>query len=219
MIFHAVSMVAVFVDQVTQAPVVIQCAPSSGQDPLWARLFFAAIPSIFALGITWVAFRLNTGKEETQWKRNQQESHEQWLRDHKMAEWSELLNSLSKIKGSYFPIFKSEADVEKFLNEYVQIIDNLDAASISFLFIAQTLIESGFHEDLGHFMNTANISRKELQRELLEWAGGQNSKPIDAIEKIYLEMTDEFYTLVRETRMCAERDLRIIEPIPDIPPA
>ena len=32
MILHTVSMVAVFVDQVTQAPAAVQCQPNAGQD-------------------------------------------------------------------------------------------------------------------------------------------------------------------------------------------
>lgn len=51
MIFRAASIAAFFVDQLAQAPVVVQCAPSAGQDSLGERLLFASIPSIFALGI------------------------------------------------------------------------------------------------------------------------------------------------------------------------
>ncbi len=94
MIVHAASMVAFFKDQFAQAPVQIQRVSNIGQDPLWARLLFAAIPSVFALGIAWMAVRWNGTKENKQWERNRQAAHEQWIRDQKKAEWDQLLSSV-----------------------------------------------------------------------------------------------------------------------------
>jgi hypothetical protein len=53
MILQAVSMVAFFVDQQSQAPVVVQCA---AQSSIWLQLLVVAFPSVLALGVAWFAF-------------------------------------------------------------------------------------------------------------------------------------------------------------------
>ena len=84
---HAASMAAFFVDQLVQAPAAVQCAPVASPDPLLARLIFAAIPSIFALGIAWLVVVWNGGREQ-----------KQWIRDQKKAEWSQLLRSVAEVQ-------------------------------------------------------------------------------------------------------------------------
>jgi len=63
MILHAASIAAFFVDPAAQPQCLIKCVSDSGHDPIWARLFFEAIPSIFALGIAALVFYWNGGRE------------------------------------------------------------------------------------------------------------------------------------------------------------
>jgi hypothetical protein len=97
MALHAAVMLRFFVDQATQAPVVVQCSPNNGQDPLWARLLFAAIPSIFALGIAWMAFHWTKQKER-----------DQWIRDQRKAEWRNLLDALTSIQEALPSAFSQQ---------------------------------------------------------------------------------------------------------------
>src|ERR1035441_7770535 len=85
MILHAASIAAFFVDQLAQAPVQIQCVSNAGQDPIWVRFLFDAVPSIFALGIAALVFYWNGGRE-----------HKRWVLDQKKAEWRELLDVINE---------------------------------------------------------------------------------------------------------------------------
>jgi len=87
MIIHFASVVAVFVDSLASAPVVVQCSPNPAQDPVSVRLLLASIPSAFALGIAWMAF---------QW--NRQNESDRWARDQRKLEWRNLLDSLTSIE-------------------------------------------------------------------------------------------------------------------------
>jgi hypothetical protein len=87
MIFSFASIIAVLVDTVAQAPVVVQCSPIPAQDAVSVRLALASIPSAFALGIAWMAF---------QW--NRQNERDRWLRDQRKLEWRNLLDSLTSIE-------------------------------------------------------------------------------------------------------------------------
>ena len=85
MTIHAAAMIAVFVDQMQQAPVVVQCPSALNPDPIFARFIFAFVPSIFALAIAWLVFVWNGGREQ-----------KQWVRDQKKAEWRGLLDFTSE---------------------------------------------------------------------------------------------------------------------------
>jgi hypothetical protein len=89
MIIHVASMAAVFVDQLSQAPVVILCAQAA-PEPLWKSLLQIAqiiIPVAGGVLIAWMAFRWNSRKE-----------HAQWIRDRRRAEWKELLVKIAEIE-------------------------------------------------------------------------------------------------------------------------
>jgi hypothetical protein len=97
MILHAASIAALFVDQVSQAPVQIQCVSDTGQDPVWARLLFEAVPSVFALVIAWMAFYWNKNNE-----------HDHWVRDQRKSEWRMLIDSLTSIEEAIPVAFSKE---------------------------------------------------------------------------------------------------------------
>lgn len=97
MIFSLASMIAVFADTVAQAPVVVQCSPNPAQDPVSVRLVLASIPSVFALGIAWMAFRWNRRNES-----------DRWVLDQRKLEWRNLLDSLNSIEEAIPSAFCKE---------------------------------------------------------------------------------------------------------------
>jgi hypothetical protein len=97
MILHATSIAAFFLQQTPQPQCIVKCITSSGQDPLLARLLFDAIPSIFALGIAWMAFHWNRQKES-----------DQWVRDQRKSEWRNLLDSFNSIQEALPSAFSEQ---------------------------------------------------------------------------------------------------------------
>jgi hypothetical protein len=135
MILHAASIAAFFVDQLAQVPVQIQCVSNAGQDPIWVRLLFDAVPSIFALGIAALVFYWNGGRE-----------HRRWVLDQKRAEWKEVLNAVNASHTDLLRASVPEEQVdESNRKEYVLAQENILAVDRVFgdrLFIDSAIMES-----------------------------------------------------------------------------
>src|ERR1700689_3389949 len=89
MILHVEVMAVFFVDQVTQAPVIVQCAQAAPEQAWkwglgalapWVGPILSTAGSIY---VAWRVFRWQGKKDR-----------EQWLLDQKKAEWRELLDAI-----------------------------------------------------------------------------------------------------------------------------
>jgi hypothetical protein len=100
MILHAVSIAAFFMDQLAQAPVVVQCVVPPNADPEWKQWIPTAV-SLLSVGIgLWIANRtIRNARELTEWsfRATSEKDHEQWLRDQKKIEWSALLRGVANV--------------------------------------------------------------------------------------------------------------------------
>ena len=92
MILHAASIAALFVDQLTQAPVVVQCAQAA-PEPEWKWWLGVLAPwigpllsGVVSIYVAWRVFHWQGKKDR-----------EQWLRDQKRVEWRELLDKVSAV--------------------------------------------------------------------------------------------------------------------------
>jgi hypothetical protein len=118
MILHADSMVAFSVGQVTQAPVIVQCAQAAPES--WLKwLLPTIVQTVVSLAsiaagvlIAVCSFRANKKSEHEQWLRNQEAGHVQWIRDPKKVKWRELLDAASECEVDLliFSAPKVEAD-------------------------------------------------------------------------------------------------------------
>jgi hypothetical protein len=128
MILHAASIAAFFVDQATQPQCLVKCVSDAGHDPIWARLFFEAVPSIFALGIAALVFYWNGGRE-----------HRRWILDQKKAEWSQLLRSVAEVQRVLRVVSTTEKERAELIAESLKpAIHELVIAQANCIFL-QTL--------------------------------------------------------------------------------
>jgi len=90
---HAISMAAVVVGQLAQAPIVAQCA-SPMPDPWWKWLLPTIVQTIVSLA------SIGAGVSIAVWsfRKNRQSEHEQWVRNQKKTEWKELMSSIADIE-------------------------------------------------------------------------------------------------------------------------
>ena len=87
-------MVAVFVDQAQQTPIVVQCARNA-REAQWRALVQIAqtiIPVAGGVLIAWMAFQWNSRRE-----------HNRWILDQKKLEWRELLDAI-KVCEDFLPL-------------------------------------------------------------------------------------------------------------------
>ena len=97
MIHHAASMAALFVDQLAQAPVEVQCAQQAAASPEWKWWISALAPwvgpllsGVVSIYVAWKVFHWQDKKE-----------HRRWFLDQKRQEWRELLSALSACRQSW----------------------------------------------------------------------------------------------------------------------
>lgn len=195
MVFHAASMAAFFVDSIAQAPVVVQCAPTGKQDPLWARLLLAAIPSIFALGIAWFVFRWNAEKDRVQ-----------WVLDNKKAEWQELLGLASAIE-QFMPSVSIGSELTATVHdpEFRQHLRNFARAVLRCTFIsgvdAQKIYDALLKVQLANEEAKGHIEDFSLDPH------GANARGIPRPVPAARQVQSELVALWRDIRRLAVEDL------------
>lgn len=135
MILHAVSIAALFVDQLAYAPVMIQCAQSAPK-PEWKWWFGALAPwvgpllsCVVSIYVAWKVFRWQGGKDRRQ-----------WIRDQKMAEWKELITYIAEIQKDLPIVLTGVRKYEGLEPAVLRIVSRLRNC----LFIWPKLLSSGF---------------------------------------------------------------------------
>jgi len=149
---HIVSISTLLVDQAEQLPCVIQCIPSADPDSLLVRLLFAAIPSIFALGIAWLVFVWNGGRED-----------KRWLLDQKKAEWKELIEHVTEIRRAFPSGPNKFKSIDIMMEEFQPAIRELKKCRSRCLFIADVLNIKKNNEAYLEFVNQLDKGEREIR--------------------------------------------------------
>jgi hypothetical protein len=143
MIIQATSMAALFIDQVAQLPVVIQCAPTT-PEPWWkwlAQTLFQLILSVIPVaGGVWIAlwsFRA-AGRKDS----------EHWVRDQKMAEWKGLIQTVAEFER-IMPLGEvGSATVDGVRLKVLPLCDRISHLVSQVLFVAPLLSAHGIQSEL-----------------------------------------------------------------------
>jgi len=191
MIHPIVSIAAFFVDQVSQAPVQVQCVSNAGQDPIWVRLLFDAVPSIFALGIAALVFYWNGGRERKQWVRNQEAAHEQWIRDQKKAEWRELLDAV--IACELYIVISDKKEKGEIESSACQQMES----ALAMLKVKHCLEDRVF------------IDNPKLSAIRILWEANANKTTSGNWESTKILLV-EYQKLINEVRETAKKDLMVV---------
>ena len=193
------SAIAVFLlDAASQAPVVVQCPSSTGTDPLWLRFMIASLPSVFALGIAWLAFRWTSNKD-----------HKQWILDNKKKEWQTLISLAAKIEyhmpsvaigGKLIDAVKG-GELDEHLRLFTQ-------ATLECVFAASVCDEGGLYEKLVSLRQAKenaiiNMGSYELSPSVAHSQG--LPRPLEIAQKLQAE----FALILREVHNLAKTDLDI----------
>jgi hypothetical protein len=197
MILHAALMVAVFVDQLVQAAALVQCAPNAGQDPLGARLFLAALPSVFAIVIAWMVFR---------WNRNS--DHRRWVLDSKKAEWKELLKFASAIEH-FMPSVAIGSELINAVHDpiFKEHLREMTGAALSCLFISE-IKSRDLYERLVDIRMTNEKSKGQIEdynsNPSIAYQRGI-PRPLQSAKQVQIELA----SLFRDVRRFASEDLEL----------
>jgi hypothetical protein len=149
MILHAASIAAFFLDQLVQAPVVVQCVVPPSPDSVWKQWIPTAV-SLLSVGIgLWIANRtIRNARELTEWsfRATSERDHERWVLDQKKAEWKEVLNAVNAGHADLIRVSVPEKQVDKSAQkEYEHALENLLTIDHVFgnrLFIDFAIMES-----------------------------------------------------------------------------
>jgi hypothetical protein len=146
MALHVAAMMAVFVDQVAQAPVAVNC-PASAPELPWKWIIQSVAPVAGGTLIAVWSFVVNRRSEQRQ-----------WVRDQKKAEWRELLETLN---SNLLPFAKKEAINSGMIESIVSLQRCLDSR----IFIASEILKP--HQvSVEHFWNEWKQSGFDDNRKL-----------------------------------------------------
>jgi hypothetical protein len=189
-------MVAVFVDTLAQAPVVVQCLPNSGQDPLWARLLIASLPSVFALVLAWLVFTWNQNKDDRR-----------WVVENKKTEWQVLLELGSKIE-QFMPSVAVGSELTSTVHDpkFRDHLREMTQATLKCVFIspekAEKIYNSLLKVQLVNEESKGHIENYGSNANLADSLG--KPRPLQAAKNVQAELI----TLWREIRTYAAEDLK-----------
>ena len=106
MILHAASMAALFVDQLAQAPVQIQCVQQSTPES-WLKWL---LPTIVQTIVSLLSIFAGVCIAVRSFRANKTSEHEQWIRAQKKEEWKDLLAQIAEIEHEIPIAFSTVAD-------------------------------------------------------------------------------------------------------------
>jgi hypothetical protein len=169
MILHSVLMAAFFVDQLAQAPVVVQCAQAA-REPWW-KLLIQPLSSVISVAggvvIALWSFRASSKRDHEQWVRDQKAGHEQWVRDQKKAEWSRLLESVANINQIVYLGKTMTREIEEGLkNELKPAIRALSVALANCIFLEEFRPNSEKGKRITDFIKSAYITSNKISMRL-----------------------------------------------------
>lgn len=222
MILHAASIVAFFVDQATQPQCLVKCVSDAGHDPIWARLLFDAVPSIFALGIAALVFYWNGGRERKQWVRNQEAALEQWKREQRKSEWSQLLRSIAEVErvlrmGS--TVYRDR--IQLIIKDLKPAIHEVVQAQANCLFLIDFFADREKHKKFFSFLEKAEKVSEEVDgwrnvvRDPLpgtkEQMEQEKSGNLMRIFELCDEITSAYFDFQQWLRQEAAQDIAVVE--------
>jgi hypothetical protein len=147
MIFHAASWVALFADQVQQAPVVIQSVQTTPEAEWkwWLKLIAEILgPLLSTAGsiyVAWMVFHWQGRKDR-----------EQWVRDQKREEWKRLIQLAAEYE-ELMPLGKpGSSAVEAVRNDVLPLCDRIRRLVSEALFIAPVLSADEIRSRLSQIM-------------------------------------------------------------------
>lgn len=218
MVFHVASIAATFVDQLVQAPVVIQC-PQAPPEPEWkwwakliAEVFGPLLSTAGSIYVAWRVFRWAAVKDR-----------ETWIRDQQRIEWSGILSSLTAVDVKMPHVF-SNLDWDKLTVGLLQEMRNVLPPMRNALFIAQELegenLEGGFKtfvSDSAEKINAINelnefifgpsdlTSAVDIAALNLVKIGKMNKR-----ETVYGDLYEEFHVQANKIRRIARNALSTV---------
>jgi hypothetical protein len=201
------SIAAFFVDQVTQAPVVVQCTQAV-PEPRWKWLvqpLSGLIPVAGGVGIALWSFSAASKRE-----------HERWVLDQKKADWSAVLSRFTAADIKLPHVFKNVEWLELTKGLLPAFRDILSAMR-NVIFIADILDNGGMIDAFVSFTSNAAERIKKIE-ELTQFidspSGITNQSDLSALnivkiekmaqrETVYGELYDEFHKQADGIRQAA----------------
>ena len=154
MIIHVASVAVLFVNPVSQAQNVLQCAPTA-PEPWWKTLVQVLLSTIPVVGGVWIAlwsFHATSKKEG-----------EHWMRDQKMAEWKGLIQAVAELE-EIMPLGEvGSSAVDGIRYKVLPLCNRISHVISQALFVVRVLSDHGVQPEIYQLMRDTDsaIGRTE----------------------------------------------------------
>jgi len=208
MILHAASIAAVFIDWVTEAPVVVQCAQAA-PDPLWKWWVQNVLPVAGGTLIAVWSFVQNRKSEQKQWERNQKAGHEEWILDQKKAEWSALLRGVANVFHitNFTPLNGWNGKIaNRVATELEQALEEISIACANCIFLANFRQNKEGEKKIDEFLKNTKLQAQKLKGNLglfesmSDRAGIATDKEIKSLDRNIEIVSGQISNLAEQSR-------------------
>jgi len=205
MILHATTLAVLFVQQVSQTPIVVQCVQSPAADLGWKQWIPTAV-SLVSIGVgVWIA----------QWSfsATSERDHKRWILDQKKAEWKDLLAKAAEIEH-VIPVASDQgAAYEAIANRLGPLTRELLEVKARSFFISICQACQTEEDGLTIFHLKAIAASEEIQRNvrLLDGSQGLEERSIylNNLRAVFEKIMGERLAFADWLRSEAQKDTRI----------
>jgi hypothetical protein len=210
MIIHAASIAAFFVDQVTQAPVQVQCVQQAAPSPEWKWWMSALAPwvgpllsGVVSIYVAWKVFHWQGEKDR-----------KQWIRDQRRAEWKDLLVKIAEIEHEIPIRITGFPDHQKLEPIVLSILPLLRGT----IFVYDDLENSGFLIEWESFVRYVSERFMMIVRTNRSVQTGTLGDPVFPEDRtrfaeksinVEIEIRDKLYALIGKLRGLAHKGLEM----------
>ena len=215
MILHAASIAVFFVDQLAQAPVVVQCVVPPNADPGWKQWIPTAV-SLLSVGIgLWIANRtIRNARELTEWsfRATSEKDHKGWLLDLKRAEWSVLLRGVANVFHiTNFTTLNgwNGKIANRIATELEQALEEISIARANCIFLDNFRQNNEGGKKIAEFIKKTKLQAQKLKGNLglfenlenrMKIAGTVTDRDGKSIDKTIEVVSDQISNLAEQSR-------------------
>jgi hypothetical protein len=154
-------------------------------------------PLLSTIGSIYVAWNVFS------WQKKR--DREQWARDHRKAEWRELLADLATVRRDFFRPYVNEDIAYSFVANLDELKHRLNNVASSAIFIAEVVNEKGLRSRLDMFLVELSKTAERISLVSVQKSPFREER----LEGAYRSIFSVYDKIVNRTRAIAEEDLGV----------
>jgi hypothetical protein len=208
MFIDPAALLALFADQATQAPVVVQCPQAAPES--WVKWL---LPNIVQTAVSLLSIAAGVLIAVWSFRRNRQTEHGQWVRDQRLGEWRELISAVASVEDLIPILIDEKLDLDALKQAILRVVPYLRNR----LFIKKELQEIRFEDGwkellkfaLSDLRNAKNSLDNARAHSATNMTGTQIESAYQELKEAKIEIRNRYGKLQEKLQQTSWKCLRM----------